>query len=712
MKNIYCLCLFILSVLFSLSGCADHFEGITPDAPEVIPPEEPGIQVNTPELLFDASGIAQGINIRVVDNGWKAYPGETCDWLKKIDPENGEAGNNIISVTLEENESMEERSTFIVLEYTGTGDTLHIPVKQYTHESKYNRLSDSIALTKLFTNLSGEDWRTPWDFKQPITTWSGLEFEEVRGEQRVTGINMMEFNLYGEFPNAIGDLRELKKLIIRGGSVSGRLPNSLTSLRKLEEINIPFKDGYAEWFLPVNMGDMKSLKILNIGSLTININAFSNLYKVTTLEELYMNKFDGELPEGISALINLKTLQLNNTRITALASDFGQLPNLQVLNLSYCSKLTKLCDNFGELPRLEDLNAPGTKLEYLPENFGNISTLTSLSISNSSELKALPESISKLKGITKLDLGGCSKLESLPESIGEMTQLTELRLSNCSSLQSLPESFGQLIQLTKIDLGYCEQLNTLPASIGNLTNVREIDLSSCSNLTGLPSGIGQMTNLTKFTFSGASHVTLPESFANLTQLEEFSCTNWSEGDVRIQGDLRLFANMSKLKKLAAAYNNFSGDLSILSSLPQLTDIDLTGNNLSATLDLNNLVNANLKTLKLGKNNLSGTLDGLSKGIALTAVDLSENKLTGTIPEDIDKCSRLSTLYLNGNKLTGNIPVAIANMTRITWGGLRLNNNNLSGTVPTEVINCQGWQQKWQPANNILPQDDGFTLIVP
>lgn len=729
--NLYHLALFLLTALTSFCGCADYVEGITPDVPETVVPEKAGINLKTKEIWFDASGMTMGLDIRAIDSKWQAYPGETCAWLEKISPEEGEAGNNVIGITLTENEGLTERSTFMIVKHVESGDTLHVKIRQYTHESKYSRETDSLALTAMYLSLNNSsEWQNPWDFKQPVTTWKGLEFAEISGEQRLVAINMREFQMYGELPFELGNLRELKKITFAGGSLTGRFPSSITSLRKLEEINITLPNNYAEWFFPENMGDMKSLKVLNIGTTKMDVSAFKNVYQVTTLEKMTVKGFEGDLPEGIPALVNLKMLDMSSSRVLSLPADFGNLSALEDLNFNSCAKLTELCDNFGQLARLNKLQVYGAnKLEALPASFGQLQALTTLNLSSCLALKSLPENFGQLQALnsltinsctgleslsesfsnltllTTLNLSGCSKLQQLPSQIGNLN-VTEVNLSGCSALTTLPESFAGLTKVTKLTLSNCTELTTLPASIGEMKALTETDLSGCNKLTNLPESFGSLTNLKKFTFTTSGSVALPASFGNLTNLEEFLCSKYGASGEGITGDLSVFATLTKLKNLKASYNSLSGNLSALSSLPNLLTIELIANKLTGTLDFTQFLTNKMTIVSLSENGLSGTLAGITEGTALTQLKLAKNKISGTLPEDIDKCSKLTTLDLSYNLITGNLPVALINL-NLTYGGLLVNKNNMSGTIDDKIINSTGWKSKWYPATNIIPQNEGY-----
>jgi internalin A len=65
-----------------------------------------------------------------------------------------------------------------------------------------------------------------------------------------------------------------------------------------------------------------------------------------------------------------------------------------------------------------------------------------------------------------------NQLTELPQSIGNLTNLTTLSLSD-NQLTKLPESIGNLTNLEILYLDY-NQLTELPESIGNLTNLEQL----------------------------------------------------------------------------------------------------------------------------------------------------------------------------------------------------------------------------------------------
>ena len=138
--------------------------------------------------------------------------------------------------------------------------------------------------------------------------------------------------------------------------------------------------------VPAKIGDIKTLKVLNLSgnqlsssSLARLINHLSN--NGIALEELNL---DGNLlvtlPPEIGQLSSLKKLSLNRNMLTALPPEFRQLSNLEMLNLSM------------------------------------------------NRFRQYPPEINAIAGLNTLDLGD-NQLKSLPPEIDQLTQLRNLYLA-------------------------------------------------------------------------------------------------------------------------------------------------------------------------------------------------------------------------------------------------------------------------------------------
>ncbi|MFR6541554.1 MAG: leucine-rich repeat domain-containing protein [Butyricimonas virosa] len=672
------LVLYSIVSLWMFSSCEDYdFK----DIPDPVIPEDmtPGLKLSQKEIMIDAMGNAQGFELRSIGGGWSIAPIEEATWVFDYEPKSGDEGNAVVGITLKVNEGMQERYTKFVVRQENTGITDTVLVGQYTYESQYTRRSDSLALLVLHESLNGEGWRNPWNPRKPMTEWSGVTLQEINGELRVTGLLLSDFSLSGNLPNEIGNLRELTSLRITGKVY--KCPNSLINLRKLESLNVNFSDG-TEWFLPNDMSSMLSLKEFLPGQLKIPMESFAGLYTLPALEKLAVSTIYliGDMPEGISRLRQLKSLDLAGTNIYSLPDDIGEIAEtLTTLNLGGCQALSSLGSGLGQLTNLTSLTLSGCKvLQELPDSFGNLGLLTSL------------------------DLSGCERLVRLSDDIGNLN-ISSINFSGCTALKTLPESFGKLSKLTTLNFSGCTALETLPESIGEMSNVTEMNLSNCNALNSLPVSIGKM-KLKKLTMTKTALTTLPAVLGDITSLEELDITgtSGSTGMFGVAGEA--FGRMTGLKKLSASDNSFTGDLAWLQNLTKLTDLRMDNNQLSGTINWNHF-GMELTNIYLTNNDLEGTLDGISRLTKLRYLYLNQNQLSGTLPAELGNCSTLNYLVLDNNNITGTIPVEVANM-NLGYSGLVLKQNKMSGEIPAEVLSSALWK-KLYPDTNIYPQQEGY-----
>ena len=159
-----------------------------------------------------------------------------------------------------------------------------------------------------------------------------------------------------------------------------------------------------------------------------------------------------------------------------------------------------------------------------------------------------------------------------------------------------------------------------------------------------------------------------------------SKTNWGETGVAIGMWEGVTTNGSgTVTDLDLSGHNLSGNFpAALGTLISLTTLDLSGNRLSGAIpDLSALTS--LTTLKLGDNLLSGTIPDLGALTSLTTLNLRDNGLTGPIPDALGNLNQLDVLYLDNNQLSGPMPAALGDL--IGLQATRFAGNALTGCVP-------------------------------
>ncbi|XP_056851813.1 disease resistance protein TAO1-like isoform X2 [Raphanus sativus] len=202
------------------------------------------------------------------------------------------------------------------------------------------------------------------------------------------------------------------------------------------------------------------------------------------------SSFLEKLWEGNKTIINLKWMDLSDSRTLKELPDLSTATNLQELNLYGCSSLAEL-----------------------PFSIENAINLRTLRLNYCSSLVGIPSSVWNLVNLQSLYLGYCSSLVRLPSSSGNaIIKLKVLDLHGCTSLMELPSSMEHATDLEELNLNGCLHLAKLPSSLGNL---KRLYLEDCSSLVELPSSVINSFNLKGFTFSGCSNlVELPFYLVN------------------------------------------------------------------------------------------------------------------------------------------------------------------------------------------------------
>ena len=123
--------------------------------------------------------------------------------------------------------------------------------------------------------------------------------------------------------------------------------------------------------------------------------------------------------------------------------------------------------------------------------------------------------------------------------------------------------------------------------------------------------------------------------------------------------------LGALESLSLAGNGIVGVVAIASPLPALRHVNVSGNQLSGGLDLDD--DWDLASLP-----------------ALEVLDAYDNNFSSPLPLGVAVLPRLRYLDLGGNYFTGEIPAAYGAMPAVEY--LSLNGNNLQGRIPPELGN--------------------------
>nr|GMD68751.1 TMV resistance protein N-like [Ipomoea batatas] len=209
-------------------------------------------------------------------------------------------------------------------------------------------------------------------------------------------------------PNSICRLKGLQTLILSGCSNFGKLPDDLGQMEGLAEL---YCDDTAIQEPPSSFSLLKKLKFLTFrGCKPLASQSQRSLF--------------------LSRLLQPRTFQ--DIKASPYVSLSG-LSSLVQLDISCCSMFDGgICCDLGELPSLQVLNLSKNKFVSIPA-----------------------ESLAHLTGLKKLDLVGCYRLETLPDL---PSSIKEVYLDECKALRGNIDMFTKYPKLSRISFTRCIQL--------------------------------------------------------------------------------------------------------------------------------------------------------------------------------------------------------------------------------------------------------------
>ncbi|XP_030925501.1 receptor-like protein 7 isoform X1 [Quercus lobata] len=430
-------------------------------------------------------------------------------------------------------------------------------------------------------------------------------------------------------------------------SIYGELVNSspLFSLQHLQNLSLAFNN-FSKSTIPAGFGNLTNLSYLNLsnagfeGQIPLEI---SNLKRLVTLDL------------SISSLWSVSMLKIENPDLAMIVRNFGELKELYLDGVNISASGNNWCEalssSLGNLTVLSMSNC------YLSGPFNSsLSNLHSLSIIrlNFNPFNApVPEFFANFTNLTSLSLSSCGLYGTFPEKVFRVLTLQTLDLSNNGLLQGSFPEFLPNASIRSLLLSTTNFSGALPDSIGNLTMLSRLDLSNCNFSGSIPKSIANLIQLVYLDMSFNEFNGLIPSFSmakNLTQI------NLSHNNLEGSINSTRWEELIKLVNLDLGYNSIGGSIPMSPfSHPSLQKLQLSNNNFSGGLQEFNVSSYPLNTLDLSSNNLEGPLPASVINLqGIKSLLFSYNKFNGSFQLDgIQQLRNLSNLDLSYNKLSIN-----------------------------------------------------------
>ncbi|KAK7377677.1 hypothetical protein VNO80_03106 [Phaseolus coccineus] len=224
------------------------------------------------------------------------------------------------------------------------------------------------------------------------------------------------------------------------------------------------------------------------------------------LVELHMwNSKLKKLWDGVQNLVNLKTIDLDDSRDLIEIPDLSRAEKLEKVSLYDCESLCQLHPSILSLPILKYLILSGCKaIQSINLDSKSLNVLRLRGCSSLNEFSVTSEEM------THLDLSQTAIRELLSPMIS-LPKLTYLYLSGCRHIENINVDLKSLRVVTLVG---CSYLKESSVASEKLTLLELTDTAICV----LPSSIGHLLSLEELDLRGTNIECLPDSIKSLSML--------------------------------------------------------------------------------------------------------------------------------------------------------------------------------------------------
>ncbi|XP_024541854.1 LRR receptor-like serine/threonine-protein kinase RPK2 [Selaginella moellendorffii] len=529
--------------------------------------------------------------------------------------------------------------------------------------------------------------------------------------------------LEGVLAPEIGNLSELRSLVLGYNRFRGGIPREISKLRKLQVLSL--QENSFSGGIPAELGALSSLEVLDLegnlldGPIPPAIASCRSLVHIS----LGRNKLSGGIPASLGGLSRLRHLSLTSNQLSSVIP-----PGLQGL----CGTLEYL-----------DLGS-NFFIRGIPPWLGNCSKLQVLVLESNYLQGFIPSELGRLGMLQVLDVSMNRLTGQVPAALGDCLELSFLVLTHPSSCVSpfncttgdgvrgvdkaefnqfdgpLPSSISKLPKLQVLWAPHAALTGGIPDGWGACERLRSLNLAGNSFTGDFPQGLGKCSSLTYLDLSlNRLEAQLPPQLPTSCMIVFNVSRNSLSGDVLPRRSIecndtqepvvypsfcsgRPFCGKRRSETCLSSGlivvhdisgNNFSGPV----PAPLIGDELLEQEPVYELLMSENRLAGNIPSsffafcgrfkafmANLSDNQISGELSGQDIGgcKSLVQFSASNNLIEEALPKELGTLGNLSLLDLSRNRLSGSIPGELGELQMLT--SLFLANNSLVGDIPEKL----------------------------
>ncbi|XP_027908427.1 probable LRR receptor-like serine/threonine-protein kinase At3g47570 [Vigna unguiculata] len=243
----------------------------------------------------------------------------------------------------------------------------------------------------------------------------------------------LAYNNLGHLPNSLGNLStQLSKIYLGNNEIYGEIPEAIGNLVGLTLLTM--FNNHVDGIIPTTFGKLTMLQALSLlgnklsGKIEPCIGNLSQLFHL----DLRANRFEGSIPPSIGncQMLHHLDLSLNNLTGTIPPELFNLSSLFSKFDLSRNSLSGSIPDEVGNIHNIIFLDMSNNHISgHIPLGVGKCVMLEYLFLQGNSLQGVIPSSLASLKSITVLDLSQNHLSGSIPNFLQNLSFLQYLNVS-------------------------------------------------------------------------------------------------------------------------------------------------------------------------------------------------------------------------------------------------------------------------------------------